>query len=500
YFDHGEALALSQRSIGLYTMTLNSSTVELNSFARRALSHLTAMFDIDLYEDFIDAWGTHIITKSLVGGMIEERAKVTRCFRAADNGMFARCIPFWDRRLINSNCAYYAAQTRVISKRLLGGNVEVDHEDEWKRTLAVGPALLQILEMVPWYDFVTDAAVKKNLHTVIRYRLRNVDNLQAEGARQVDARLSPCVSVPLSSTYIKFNSLWKKHGITVAGGNGAGSSMNQLRGPHGLFVDDDQTLYITDFANHRIVEWKAGATHGRVVAGESGLGSRADQLNHPHDVIVDKVRDCFLIADSGNNRVLRWSLRGATSGETIINEGVATFLTMDEQGFLFVTNRLGHEVKRWLPGETPGTVVAGGNGIGSRLNQLNCTRKVFVDRDRSVYVSDGWNHRVMKWVEGAKEGIVVAGGRGSGNSLSQLNYPEGVIVDQFGTVYVADRDNHRIMRWPKGATEGEILVGGIGPGSASNQLNSPSGLFFDRHGNLFVSDCENHRVQKFEIY
>ncbi|CAF4341955.1 unnamed protein product, partial [Rotaria magnacalcarata] len=88
----------------------------------------------------------------------------------------------------------YAAQTRVISKRLLGGNVEVDHEDEWKRTLAVGPALLQILEMVPWYDFVTDAAVKKNLHTVIRYRLRNVDNLQAEAVRQVDARLSPCVS------------------------------------------------------------------------------------------------------------------------------------------------------------------------------------------------------------------------------------------------------------------------------------------------------------------
>ncbi|CAF4506058.1 unnamed protein product [Rotaria magnacalcarata] len=249
--------------------------------------------------------------------------------------------------------------------------------------------------------------------------------------------------------------------------------MNQLRGPHGLFVDDDQTLYIADWGNHRIVEWKAGATCGRVVAGGNGLGSTADQLNHPPDVIVDKVRDCLFIADGGNNRVLRWSLRGATSGETIINEGGATFLTMDEQGFLFVTNWLGHEVKRWLPGETQGTVVAGGNGIGSRLNQLNCTRKVFVDRDRSVYVSDGYNNRVMKWVEGAKEGIVVAGGRGSGNSLSQLNFPEGVIVDQFGTVYVADRHNHRIMRWPKGATEGEILVGGIGAGSASNQLNQP---------------------------
>ncbi|CAF4290208.1 unnamed protein product [Rotaria socialis] len=473
YFGHGEALALSQRPIGLYTMSLNASTVELNSFALRALSHLTAMFDIDLYEDFIDAWGTHIITKSLVGGMIEERAKVTRCFRAADNGMFARCIPFWDRRLISSSCAYYAAQTRVISKRLLGGNVQVDHEDEWKRTLAAGPALLQILEMVPWYDFVTDAAVKKNLHTVIRYRLRNVDNLQAQAVRQADARLSPCVSVPLSSAYIKFNSLWKKNGITVAGGNGAGSSINQLDGAHGLFIDDDQTLYIADYGNHRIVEWKAGATCGRVVAGGNGRGSRADQLNHAHDVIVDKVRDCLFIADWLNQRVVRWPLRGATIGEVIINDGAATYLAMDEQGFLYVTNWLGHEVKRWLVGETQGTVVAGGNGIGSRLNQLNSARKVFVDRDRSVYVSDWFNHRVMKWVEGAKEGIVVAGGRGMGNSLSQLNFPEGVIVDQFGTVYVADRYNHRIMRWPKGATEGEILVGGNGAGSTSSQLNEP---------------------------
>ncbi|CAF5104818.1 unnamed protein product, partial [Rotaria sp. Silwood1] len=80
----------------------------------------------------------------------------------------------------------------------------------------------------------------------------------------------------------------------------------------------------------------------------------------------------------------------------------------------------------------------------------------------------------MKWEEGAKQGIVVAGGQGYGNSLTQLNEPEGVIVDQLGTVYVADSWNHRIMRWPKGATQGSVIVGGNGSGAWSNLLNGPT--------------------------
>ena len=71
-----------------------------------------------------------------------------------------------------------------------------------------------------------------------------------------------------------------------------------------------------------------------------------------------------------------------------------------------------HEVRRYRRGESQGTVVAGGNGNGNRLNQLSYPQYVFVDRDHSVYVSDYGNNRVMKWMEGAKEGIVVAGGQG----------------------------------------------------------------------------------------
>ena len=58
----------------------------------------------------------------------------------------------------------------------------------------------------------------------------------------------------------------------MAGGNGQGNGINQLYNPYGLYVDDDQTLYVADRLNHRIVEWKSGATSGPVVAGGNGQG------------------------------------------------------------------------------------------------------------------------------------------------------------------------------------------------------------------------------------
>ncbi|CAF5107864.1 unnamed protein product [Rotaria sp. Silwood1] len=302
-----------------------------------------------------------------------------------------------------------------------------------------------------------------------------------------------------SSIDIHPNAKWAQNGITVAGGNGEGSETNQLNGPFGLYVDDDQTIYVADPGNYRIVEWKYGATNGKVVAGGNEEGNGTHQLSSPVDVIIDKESDSLIISYVSNQRVVRWPRRNGTSGETIISNIACVGLTMDDNRSLYVVDNRKQEVRRYKIGDTQGTVVAGGNGKENRLDQLSYPQYVFVDRDHSVYVSDYENHRVMKWEEGAKQGIVVAGGQGYGNSLTQLNEPEGVIVDQLGTVYVADSWNHRIMRWPKGATQGSVIVGGNGSGAWSNLLNGPTGLSFDRHGNLYVVDFGNDRVQKFNI-
>ena len=44
---------------------------------------------------------------------------------------------------------------------------------------------------------------------------------------------------------------------------------------------------------------------------------------------------------------------------------------MDDEGALYVTDTEKHEVRRYRQGETSGTVVAGGNGRGDGLHQLN---------------------------------------------------------------------------------------------------------------------------------
>jgi sugar lactone lactonase YvrE len=304
-----------------------------------------------------------------------------------------------------------------------------------------------------------------------------------------------------TSTNIHSNTKWKQNGITIVGGNrcGYGYGLNQLFSPYGIYVDDDQTIYIADCGNDRIVAWKYDSNNGQIVAGGNGQGNRTDQLNYPTDVILDKVNDSLIISDNGNRRVVRWSRRHNTSGETILYDINCWGLTMDKNGSLYVSDLRKNEVRRWRIGESSGTIVAGGNGQGEHLNQLNTPTYIFIDEDYSVYVSDMMNHRVMKWMKNAKSGIIVAGGKSEGNSLTQLYNPQGVTVDQLGHVYVVDCDNHRVMRWCKGATEGNIIVGENGEGKQSHQFRYAKGLSFDGQGNLYVVDCGNHRIQKFEI-
>ncbi len=284
------------------------------------------------------------------------------------------------------------------------------------------------------------------------------------------------------------------------GGNGLGNQLNQLSNPAGMYVDDDnQCIYIADWENHRIVEWKYDGNIGQVIAGGNGKGNQMDQLNNPTAVVIDKKNNSLIICDQENRRVVRWSHQNGTNGQIIISDIDCCGLTMDNNGDLYVSDAEKNEVKRWKIGDTNGTIVAGGNGEGNQLNQLNFPTYLFVDEDHSVYVSDTDNDRVMKWMKGAKEGIVVAGGQGQGNSLTQLSSPAGVIVDHLGNIYVADSLNDRIMCWSKGSKEGRIIVGGNGEGQQPNQFNLLEDLSFDRQGNLYVVDFDNNRIQKFDI-
>ncbi|CAF3954656.1 unnamed protein product [Adineta steineri] len=293
---------------------------------------------------------------------------------------------------------------------------------------------------------------------------------------------------------------FQQFAITVAGRYGNGEELYQLDHPQGIFIDNDTSIYIADYENHCIVKWKLNSNEGEIIAGGNGRGNKNNQLNSPNDIIFDQEKNSFIISEWGNQQVIRYFDQNPAKRQIIISNIRCCGLTIDKNGFIYVSDYVNHEVRRWKQGDTKGELVAGGNGRGNQLNQLYYPTKIFIDKDYSLYISDSNNHRVMKWKKDAKEGIIVAGGNGQGNSLKQLSGPRGVVVDHLGQIYVADRDNHRVMRWCEGDKEGEIVVGGNGWGNQSNQLDCPEGLSFDNKGNLYIVDRNNHRVQKYENY
>ena len=292
------------------------------------------------------------------------------------------------------------------------------------------------------------------------------------------------------------------NGITIAGGNESGHQMNQLYNPLSVRVDENanqETVYIVDHWNHRIMKWDVGVKNGTVAVNGAPQKNQVDQLNCPKDIVMDKKTNSLIICDLGNRQVVQWPCRNGTKGKTIISNIDCWGVAIDSQGYIYISDYNKHEVQRWRIGDTKGVVVAGGNGQGNRLDQLNGPTQLFVDHEQSLYISDRYNHRVMKWKLGAKQGMIVAGNEKEGSSLRQLSHPTGILVDQMGTVYVADSNNHRVMCWPKGAIKGSIAVGGNGHGEKVNQLYNPWGLSFDQHNNLYVADTANHRIQKFHV-
>ena len=147
----------------------------------------------------------------------------------------------------------------------------------------------------------------------------------------------------------------------AADGNEYGDDTNQLNGPFGLDIDDDnQNFVIADFWNRTIVEWKMGGKSGKVVAGGRGKGNRLDQLYYLVDVLIDKEPNGVLIADLENQRVLRWSRRQETTqGEVIIENVRCVGLPIDHQRYFYVSDTEKGEARRYTIEAKNGIVVAG---------------------------------------------------------------------------------------------------------------------------------------------
>lgn len=155
-------------------------------------------------------------------------------------------------------------------------------------------------------------------------------------------------------------------GTIVAGNGTEGTALNQLNTPWGIYVDetDNDTLYVADCFNHRVMKWLANATSGTIVAGGNGNGSLYTQLNYPEGIVLDSSGTIY-IGDSHNERIVKWP-KDATTG--ILVAGISgqsgatptqlynpAGIRFDRNGNLYVADFANNRVQRFTIDNTPCT-------------------------------------------------------------------------------------------------------------------------------------------------
>ena len=288
---------------------------------------------------------------------------------------------------------------------------------------------------------------------------------------------------------------------TVVASNG--TQLNQVYNQFGLFIlAGSDVLYIADSGNNRILKWSPGDSNGTLIAGGQGPGMNATQLNSPIVVCVD-INENVYVADSSNYRVQYFD-RGSSIGRTIAGNGTYGStnnlfgnmfgLGVDLANNVYVSEYDNSRVTKWTPNATHGILVAGNGTNGISSAQLNVPTAFYVEPATGIlYIPNQGSHCVTKWTPGSSSGEVAAGTCGtSGSNETLLSTPLCVTFDKYGNMYVADRVNNGrvIMFCPNSAVGIPIITSG---------LNNPISIALDTHLNLYVNDWNNHRIVKYTL-
>jgi sugar lactone lactonase YvrE len=227
--------------------------------------------------------------------------------------------------------------------------------------------------------------------------------------------------------------------------------------PHGLHVDRDGNVWVTDHGNpktkrgHQVFKF---SPDGKVLLtlGHPGMsGETPDMFNNPSDVLVAPNCDIFVADGHGpmqNARIVKfdksgkfiktWGKHGSGDNEL---EGPHA-LAMDSRGRLFVGDRTNNRVQVF---DQDGKLLASWKQFGRPSG-------IFIDRDDTIYVTDsesrednkpgeyGYNPGVKRGIRigSVKDGVVRKMIPGVGPEPDKENVPEGIAVDAGGNIYGAE--------------------------------------------------------------
>lgn len=97
------------------------------------------------------------------------------------------------------------------------------------------------------------------------------------------------------------------NGTTIAGfTTTGGSSFSELNNPTAITLMYNAVLYIYDSWNYRVLRWTIGDPLGFIVAGGRGAGTTLDKVSVGYGLHIDAQLNVY-VSEYDNHRVTMWS-------------------------------------------------------------------------------------------------------------------------------------------------------------------------------------------------
>jgi peptidylamidoglycolate lyase len=216
---------------------------------------------------------------------------------------------------------------------------------------------------------------------------------------------------------------------------------NRFVMPHGLTVDGEDNLWLTDVGLHQVFKFDR-AGNLLMILGERGVpGDDAAHFNQPTDVAVAPDGSFYVSDGYGNSRIVRfspegrflatWGTKGTAPGQFDVPHSVA----LDPQGRVYVADRGNARLQIF---DQAGAFLAEWKGA-----QLGRPWAVRVGANGSVYVVDGGDQPVLlpdraRILKFDASGALLASFGAYGKAPGQFTWPHTIGLGPDGALYVGE--------------------------------------------------------------
>ncbi|MBT5177296.1 MAG: hypothetical protein HOL93_12190 [Candidatus Marinimicrobia bacterium] len=221
--------------------------------------------------------------------------------------------------------------------------------------------------------------------------------------------------------------------------------------PHGLEVDHEGNVWVTDVGLHQIFKFNSNGNL-EFVLGEAGVsGNDQSHFNLPTDIAVSNDGSFFISDGYGNSRIIKfskkgeflyeWGTLGSDEGEFIIPHGI----DLDSSGNVYVADRENNRIQKFDNR---------GNFITSWQNTLtDQLYSVTIDKNNNhLYGIDYWvvDKTVIKGSDifrlDLNANLQLQFGR-SGMYEGPISRYHDIAVDDEGNIYVGDILGNKVQKF-----------------------------------------------------